>query len=40
MHLICAPSLMMSLTALAAASAAQPAMPDSENGRYSFNLTL
>ena len=35
----CAPfafALMMSLTALAAASA-QPATPDSENGRYSFN---
>jgi hypothetical protein len=29
-------ALMMSLTALAAASA-QPATPDSENGRYSFN---
>ena len=29
-------ALMMSLTAFAAASA-QPATPDSENGRYSFN---
>jgi hypothetical protein len=29
-------ALTMSLTALAAASA-QPSMPDSENGRYSFN---
>ena len=29
-------ALMMSLTAFAAASG-QPAMPDSENGRYSFN---
>jgi pimeloyl-ACP methyl ester carboxylesterase len=30
-------ALMMLLTAFAAASA-QPATPDSENGRYSFNL--
>ena len=32
-------ALMMSLTAFAAASA-QPATPDSENGRYSCSLRL